>query len=192
MSELSDLERAALRALPLTHDFGWFAVLKKRFKISHSNALHALNNTTFGWREVAAGVTVRSFAQEIIRLCDALETPYSPRDKMDCIWRNLDPGMRLHVPVPSATTVLSDWLHALDITYDNWKEQSENSLLEDDHRAAPNNAFEVKIKGGFLLPSEVRNTQILCNPPETPRLSGTYPSRSNPAAGLRRSFSSTH
>jgi hypothetical protein len=65
-------------------------------------------------------------------------------------------------------------------------------LLKDDHRGAPQYADRVRIKGGFLLPPEVRVTQILCNPSETPTASGTYPSRSNPTAGLRRSLSSTH
>ncbi|KAJ5782257.1 hypothetical protein N7457_004031 [Penicillium paradoxum] len=49
-------------------------------------------------------------------------------------------------------------------------------LLKDDHRGAPQYADRVRIKGGFLLPPEVRVTQILCNPSETPTASGTYPS----------------
>jgi hypothetical protein len=68
MSDLNDLERAALRAMNQADEYGWFNVLKKRFKISHSNALHALNNTVYGWRGVSSGVAVRSYAQEIIRL----------------------------------------------------------------------------------------------------------------------------
>ncbi|KAJ6030276.1 uncharacterized protein N7446_000662 [Penicillium canescens] len=99
MSNLSDLERAALRAMKLTDEYSWYDVLRKRFKVAHNNALHALNNT------------------EIIRVCDALETPYPPRDRMDCIERNLDAAMRLNVAVPTSTTVLSDWLQ---------KEQLEN------------------------------------------------------------------
>jgi hypothetical protein len=61
-----------------------------------------LNNTVYGWRD--------SYAQETIRVCDVLETQYSPNDKVDCIGCNLDAAMRLNVAVPTSTTVLSDWL----------------------------------------------------------------------------------
>ncbi|CAG8903156.1 unnamed protein product [Penicillium egyptiacum] len=63
--------------------------------------------------------------------------------------------------------------------------------LNEDHRSTPTHEYTgIRIKGGFLLPPEVRECQILCDAPETPAGSATYPSRERATAGLRRSFSS--
>jgi hypothetical protein len=94
----------------LADAYGWYNVLRECFKISHNNALHALKNTVYGRRDVSSRVAVRSYAQEIIRVCDVLETQYSLKDKLDCNGCNLDAGMRLNVAVPTSTTVLPDWL----------------------------------------------------------------------------------
>ncbi|KAJ5944107.1 hypothetical protein N7516_004275 [Penicillium verrucosum] len=63
--------------------------------------------------------------------------------------------------------------------------------LNEDHRGTPSHEYPgIRIKGGFLLPPEMRECQILCDAPETPAGSATYPSRERATAGLRRSFSS--
>jgi hypothetical protein len=64
-------------------------------------------------------------------------------------------------------------------------------MFREDYRRVPVGTSVITVKGGFLLPSEVRDTQILCNPSEAPTVSGTYPSRSNPTMALRRSLFST-
>lgn len=65
-------------------------------------------------------------------------------------------------------------------------------LLVEDHRPAPENEkVRIRIKGGFLLPEEIRNAEILCHPSSTPPTLSTFPTRSDPKGELRKSFSST-
>ncbi|KAJ5476939.1 hypothetical protein N7539_007083 [Penicillium diatomitis] len=65
-------------------------------------------------------------------------------------------------------------------------------LLKDDHRPLPIPQHRMTIKGGFLLPPDVRETEILCSPSGASRDYGTYPRSSSHTEGLRRSFSSTN
>lgn len=67
------------------------------------------------------------------------------------------------------------------------------AVLEQGHRSPPSEGtYHARIKGGFLLPTEVRDAEILCDEPETGAAPGTHPSRQRPSTELRRSFSSHH
>ncbi|KAF7114502.1 hypothetical protein CNMCM5793_008806 [Aspergillus hiratsukae] len=67
------------------------------------------------------------------------------------------------------------------------------AYLEDDHRGPPPEySRRPRVKGGFLLPADVRAAEILCDEAETSFGSGTYPTRERASTELRRSFSSHH
>lgn len=67
------------------------------------------------------------------------------------------------------------------------------AYMEHDHRGLPAEYYHnPRIKGGFLLPADVRAAQILCDEPETSFASGTYPTKERASTELRRSLSSHH
>jgi len=59
-----------------------------------------------------------------------------------------------------------------------------------DHRGLSEGSKNPMAKGGFLLPADVREAQILCDEPEISTAPGTYPSRERATTELRRSLSS--
>ncbi|KAI2785663.1 hypothetical protein POX_h09421 [Penicillium oxalicum] len=53
-----------------------------------------------------------------------------------------------------------------------------SELLKDDHRPLPPEDHRLSLKGGFLLPPEVRKAEIACLPADSPCEHGTYPRNS--------------
>ena len=70
---------------------------------------------------------------------------------------------------------------------------SETELLTEHRPACDVNDMRehALVKGGFLLPEEIRASEILCRPSATPPTPSTFPARSDRQANLRKSFSST-
>lgn len=66
-----------------------------------------------------------------------------------------------------------------------------NQLLKYDHqRAPPDTTSYPTVKGGFLLPQEIRESEILSEDLGGTTAPGTFPSRGRSSRELRRSFSS--
>lgn len=68
---------------------------------------------------------------------------------------------------------------------------SSEELLHHDHRKPPpGSASHPTVKGGFLLPEDIRQADILSEDFESMAAPGTFPSRGRDSKELRRSFSS--
>ncbi|KAF3022348.1 hypothetical protein E8E15_009193 [Penicillium rubens] len=64
------------------------------------------------------------------------------------------------------------------------------AFLEEDHIDTPlKKVARPRMKGGFLLPSEVQRAEIICDDPEISAAPGTFPTRERVPAGFRRSSS---
>jgi hypothetical protein len=67
---------------------------------------------------------------------------------------------------------------------------SREALKHDHHPVPKKNCSHPRVHGGFLLPKQIREAEILCEASECVSESSTYPSRERATTELRRSFSS--
>ena len=118
-SQLTDLEKEALRVLPL--EDGWFKSLCKRFRPNPFNALNRMNSLSYGYDDVRAGRLPQSFAEDVIRYARAAEIT-DPFNQMSLIWIRLDPYLRRDVPQPSADMTLVQFLEQLESKTFLWQD----------------------------------------------------------------------
>ncbi|KAJ5689576.1 hypothetical protein N7462_003968 [Penicillium macrosclerotiorum] len=121
-SQLSELERAALRSNPVHSPVGWFSTLEAKFRPPRSELLHRFNTTTYAKRDIRAGTPVRHYAQQMLRLARGLGHT-SPRDQMIQIRQGLEGDLRRDVPVPSDSTTMSEFISSLEQKYLDWKDE---------------------------------------------------------------------
>ena len=153
-AQLTELEKMALRTAPL--EAGWLTALSRRFKPNPQAALHKLTNTTYGYKDVRAGKTPQSFAEEIIRHCRAAEIN-TPFNQMSMIWNRLEPSLQRDVPMPEPTMNMALFLEKLEekqYLWQNvtthWNETKRNANRNTNgNRASGPKTNPVPYAGGF-------------------------------------------
>ena len=119
-AELTDLERDLLRDAQLDH---WYTTLINRFKIRTSVALSQLTYRSYGMQDLRNNVNPRAFVMEMLHLAKAAEFT-SPFNQIIMIWNRFHVSLRQHIPEPTKTTSLGQFLDQIDSKTAIWYEMA--------------------------------------------------------------------
>ncbi|KAJ5232494.1 hypothetical protein N7468_005450 [Penicillium chermesinum] len=103
-SQLSELERTALRSNPVDSPF---------------------NTLTYTKRDIRDGTPIRVYVQRMLRLARGLGHS-SLYDQMIHIRQGIEGDLRRDVPLPTETTSMATFIQGLEMTYLDWKDAVED------------------------------------------------------------------
>ena len=115
--ELTDVDKILLRAQDLDK---WYTTLISRFKIRTSDALTLLTSQTYALNDVKYR-SPRAWIQEMLHYAKAANL-LSTHNQLTIIWNRLSVQLRQHIPEPSPSTTLSQFLKQIDSKTSIWME----------------------------------------------------------------------
>ncbi|TAQ83100.1 hypothetical protein B7494_g8576 [Chlorociboria aeruginascens] len=108
--ELTSFEREYFAMAPVSK---LIEALIKRFKEPAAQAVKEYMQSEFGFNGIRSGQTLRAHAQKMFLHARAAGVT-STYNQLLAVWNSLESGLRLHVPQPSETTTMADFLQQLD------------------------------------------------------------------------------
>lgn len=115
-SELSDLERAALRTFPMDSEHGWLKALEARLKPRASTATSQLLAGNYSWTDVRNARSATAWAQSMLRLAQAAEIT-DPMQQLRMVWMRIDPSLQRDITEPVSGTTAATFMQQLDQRY---------------------------------------------------------------------------
>ena len=151
-AELTELERDLLRDADLDR---WYTTLINRFKIRTSVALSQLTYRTYGMQDLRNNVSPRSFVMEMLHLAKAAELE-SIFNQLTMVWNRLHMSLRQHIPEPTKTTSLGQFLDQIDAKTVIWYDLANRPALQSSRAQQSSNQDGRPIKARYAYPPPQR------------------------------------
>ncbi|KAL4995749.1 hypothetical protein BDV10DRAFT_187787 [Aspergillus recurvatus] len=94
-------------------EHGWLRSLTGHFKPNAQAALRRSSTLFYSYRDIEAGKTPQSFAQDISRHCRAADTN-QPSNQMTMIFDRRDPNLRRDIPMPDNGMTMASFIETLE------------------------------------------------------------------------------